>query len=62
VLDLDGRKEMLSGVVGGGMPGSGKQDRSLGGVVLFPEKGEEWKDLKGWIRRLGYRFSYQSET
>jgi hypothetical protein len=38
---------MLSGVVGGGMPGSGRQDRSLEGVVLFLEKGEEWKDLNG---------------
>ncbi|KAN0109958.1 hypothetical protein V8E51_006345 [Hyaloscypha variabilis] len=30
-------EEILSGVVGGGMPGSARQEKSLGGVVSLPE-------------------------
>ncbi|KAE9362866.1 hypothetical protein N431DRAFT_450320 [Stipitochalara longipes BDJ] len=38
--------EILSGVVGGGMPGSVRQERSLGGVVSFPEGSSKGRERK----------------
>jgi hypothetical protein len=40
------KKGVLSSVVRGRMPESSRKDRSLGRAGLFPEVGEEWKDLK----------------